>query len=202
MSAECLDVTGDQHQDLLVSTYSGGAHCCTTLYVVALTPPARLLLYYDAGNSGGYQVVDLNKDGRPELLLGDDGLAYFADLCDACSPSSMPLLACFRDGRFQDCTRAFPMFLREQIASQTQGLREALRTAGRDSFSQQSIRGAALGLYAAYLLAGLDATGWQAVQTGLGAGDAARDVMPWLTKNRAAVRKWASTRGNRLRHRP
>jgi hypothetical protein len=198
MSVRCHDVTGDRAPDLLFETYSGGAHCCTTVYVVALAPPARLVLYYEAGNAGGYEVADLDKDGRSELLLGDDGLAYFADLCYACSPASMPLVACVRDARFRDCTRAYPAFMRQQITRQTQELREAQRSLSRDSFSQQRLKGAALGLYATYLLMGEDSAGWQA----LGTIVSSREVISWLAGHRDAVRKWAATRASRLRQRP
>ena len=50
----------------------------------------------------------LDGDGRRELVLGDDSFAYFEDLCYACSPAHLPLVACYTGTRFEDCTRRFP----------------------------------------------------------------------------------------------
>lgn len=192
-SAECKDVTGDGIHELVVQTYTGGAHCCWTLYFLALEPVARVLLLYEAGNAGGVEVVDLDYDGRPELVLGDDQFAYFDTLCYACSPARTPLVACYRDERFHDCTRTFPAVVRKDIARWTAELRSLVAQTPRDDAIAQSIRGAALGLYATHVLIGEDRQGWDAVRS-IAPASATR----WLSRHRGRVLQWAASRQGRL----
>lgn len=192
-SVECRDVTGDGVPELVVQTYTGGAHCCWTLYFLALEPVARVLLLYEAGNAGGVQVVDLDHDGRPELVLGDDQFAYFDTLCYACSPARMPLVACYRDGRFHDCTRTFPAVVRNDIGLWTAELRGLIAQTPRDDAIAQSIRGAALGLYATHALIGEDRQGWDAVRR-----VAPASATNWLSRHRGRVLQWAASRQRRL----
>jgi hypothetical protein len=192
VSVACRDLTGDRTPELAVETYSGGAHCCTDLTVLSLGSPVRVLLRYGAGNSG-VEIKDLDRDGRPELVLGDDTFAYFDDLCFACSPSSFPLVACYRGGRFEDCTRRFPSLLRAKARQWTAALRDELRKPA-DAAARDYARGAALGLYASHMLLGEEAAGWAAVR----ALTRRRDIVDWLARHRATVRNWAATRAKKL----
>ncbi len=194
-SVTCRDATGDRISDLLVERYSGGAHCCTTLHIATLVPSIRLVLRYQAGNAGGFDIVDLNHDGRPELVLGDDSFAYFDDLCYACSPSEMPLIACFQDGRFVDCARSFPGKVREGVTVWSSRLREEIKQGPSAPGNAQYIRGAALGLYATYALLGEEAKGRAAVHSIVPTSA----VLAWLDAHRVDVRKWISARGAKLR---
>jgi hypothetical protein len=73
------------------------------------------------------------------LLLGDSSFEYFDDLPYSQSPA-LPLLACFRRGRFEDCTAEFPEFIRSDVDGIGYYAKK-LRDDGSD-------RGAALGIYA------------------------------------------------------
>lgn len=189
---DCRDLTGDRTPELVVETYSGGAHCCSVVYVLSLSAQVRLLLRYATGNAGSADIADLNRDGRLELVLGDDSFAYFDDLCFACSPSGIPLVACFRAGQFEDCTRRFPAVVRAQVAHWTSVLREEAQKPN-DATALLYAKGAALGLYANYVLLGEDARGWETVRAI--APPAATD---WLERHRAEVRRWAASRGKKL----
>ena len=60
---ECRSLTGDGVPGLILTTYSLGAHCCTTIYVLSLRPEPELLWQFFAGNAGGYNIRDLKGDG-------------------------------------------------------------------------------------------------------------------------------------------
>ncbi len=189
---DCRDLTGDRTPELVVETYSGGAHCCSVVHVLSLNAQVRLLLRYATGNAGSADIADLNKDGRLELVLGDDSFAYFDDLCFACSPSGIPLVACFRAGRFEDCTRRFPGVVRAQVAHWSRVLREEAQKPN-DATALMYAKGAALGLYANHVLLGEDARGWQTVRA-----IAPPTALEWLERHRAAVHRWAASRGKKL----
>lgn len=47
------DITGRGYPDMLVSFYTGGAHCCLLYYVFELAPAFRLIATLDAGSGDG-----------------------------------------------------------------------------------------------------------------------------------------------------
>jgi hypothetical protein len=48
------DVTGGGHPEMIVSSWSGGAHCCHKHYVFELAPKLRLLATIDDGDANGH----------------------------------------------------------------------------------------------------------------------------------------------------
>lgn len=188
---QCEDLDADKMPELLVRTFSGGAHCCETVRVYALADTPRLLLTYEANNAIGVQARDLNGDGKKELLLGDDAFAYFDDLCYACAPSSLPLVACEADGRFQDCTAKFPELLR---GARDRYLGRLGPVTGEEGLKEAE--GAALGVLAISELLGEEDKGLQMVKDA-SPGDL---LQAWLQKALPQVRDWAAARGKKLKN--
>jgi hypothetical protein len=186
----CSDMDADKTFELLVSGYSGGAHCCETLHVFALGEKPQKLLEYPAGNAGGYEVKDLDGDGRQELVLGDDSFAYFGDLSYAASPRNLPLVACRVPRGFEECTRRFPGVVRDALARYTERLRPPADTA-----DAKQVQGDALGALAAWTLLGEDEKGLQAIAAAV----SSEDVMRWLDRARPQVRDWVAARAKRIK---
>lgn len=70
------DLNADGYPDLVVETYSGGAHCCFGTQVFSLRPNgAALILKKPESNAGGY-FEDLDADGVSEFITYDDSFAY------------------------------------------------------------------------------------------------------------------------------
>lgn len=61
--------------DLVVSKWSGGAHCCYSMHIFRLGDEFKEINYIESGNSQS-EFVDLDQDGVPEIRLADDFLAY------------------------------------------------------------------------------------------------------------------------------
>ncbi len=78
------DVTGDGVPDLAFLEYSGGMHCCNSLWLYELGDEVRLLAEVEAGD-GWIEFSDVDGDLVPELLVGDNTFAYW-DFCYADSP--------------------------------------------------------------------------------------------------------------------
>ncbi|GGJ81640.1 hypothetical protein [Deinococcus aquiradiocola] len=103
----CRDVTGDGVPELMLMGYSGGAHCCSTHTLYALTrPPRQLMSVFSADTP---ELVPRQLDGRGPLeLLGLDWrFAYAYDLSFAGSPA-LPRVYSYLQGHYVDNTRAFP----------------------------------------------------------------------------------------------
>jgi hypothetical protein len=189
-------LTGDGVPGLIFTTFSFGAHCCTTIYVLSLRSQPKLPLQFFAGN-GSYEIRDLKGNGMQEFILGDDSFSYFGGLSYAGSPSWLPLVVCYRNGSFDDCTGQFPEAVRDSIRefrSQLQdtelriksGAIEVSETWPADFWTA----GPVLGIYADSVVLGHDGIGWATVLAQVGS----ERVTKWFECNRPTVQLWAKRR--------
>jgi hypothetical protein len=155
------DVNADGVDDAIVTHFTGGAHCCFEYLIFSEAPEGiRLDDWFSIGNANITEVVDLDGDGIPELQTYDDRLAYFPDLCYACSPF-LPLVLCRSvQDVYYDCTPQFPELL-EAAAEEFEG---RLRDAVQQQLDEYETRSSALGLLASYLRVGLVEEGWSSVE--------------------------------------
>jgi hypothetical protein len=168
------DVNADGVDDAIVTHFTGGAHCCFEYLVFSEAPEGiRLDDWFSIGNANITDVVDLDGDGIPELQTYDDRLAYFPDLCYACSPF-LPLVLCRSvQDVYYDCTPQFPELL-EAAAEEFEG---RLRDAVQQQLDEYETRSSALGLLASYLRVGLVEEGWSSVE------DLCPECSVWLSDN-------------------
>jgi hypothetical protein len=89
------DVTGRGHPDMIVSLFTGGAHCCSTHYVFELEPIFKLL--DDADDDLAHFERDA-KDHRYNYVTADWTFAYWPT-CFACSPSEVVVLRWAEDAK-------------------------------------------------------------------------------------------------------
>ncbi len=113
------DLTGDYVQDVVIETYSGGAHCCFAQYVVTLGTKFEII--DTIANPG--QWSDLDQDGLWEVTAGDLTFDYWklphsdspiplvvleaspkgfvpsAELTKTPAPSAMEILAMLKEAR-------------------------------------------------------------------------------------------------------
>lgn len=71
------DITGAGKPNVIVSDWSGGAHCCFTLRVFELGEEFKEIAKIDAGHSDGAKFVDLDHDGFYEFEGNDWAFAYW-----------------------------------------------------------------------------------------------------------------------------
>jgi hypothetical protein len=77
------DVNGDGFADLVVSAWSGGAHCCYSSGIYSVGQNVTPILVLETGNCGPGELEDLDGNGTREFVTCDDQWAYaycsFAD---------------------------------------------------------------------------------------------------------------------------
>jgi hypothetical protein len=116
-SVAVRDLDGCSEPEVMLDLYSGGAHCCwyTQVYRYTATTNAYLMVTHGWGNAD-YRSVDIDHDGIPEFVSGDDRFAYaFTDFAS----SSFPLRVWhYRAGVFDDVTRRFPARIRRDARRQ------------------------------------------------------------------------------------
>jgi hypothetical protein len=126
------DISGDGQPDVVVSSWSGGAHCCYTTAVVSVGPEVRPVLDLSTGNCQG-EFVDLDGDGTLEFVTCDDAWAY--DYCSF-ADSPLPRVVYAYDaaaGRYKPDTPRFASRYRDELATSLEEAQEWMRTSnGRD----------------------------------------------------------------------
>jgi hypothetical protein len=75
--ANGTDITGRGHPDMIVSFYTGGAHCCTLHYVFELEPKFKLLATLDARDTWPAYFADLDRNQQYYYLAEDWTFAYW-----------------------------------------------------------------------------------------------------------------------------
>jgi hypothetical protein len=124
---QVLDLDGDGEPEVLTDVYSGGAHCCALTEIMRWNGTAYTTFEAHWGNVG-YDLEDLDHDGRPELVAADDA---FAGPFTSYAASFFPPLVLDYDaaakGGFRDVTRRFPSAVRTNLRQALHTLRTARR---------------------------------------------------------------------------
>jgi hypothetical protein len=102
-----IDLDGDGEPEVVYSAYTGGAHCCSVADVFQLNGAANGYTatahnFFDPG----FRLKDLDGDGKPEWVTGDDAFAY---RFTAYAFSGLPIqILRFGGGAFSDVTAGYP----------------------------------------------------------------------------------------------
>ena len=70
------DLNNDGKKEILFEAYSGGAHCCFTLYTGRFSEGKFILTDSLFLGNGFYEVKDLDSNGKLELECANDMFAY------------------------------------------------------------------------------------------------------------------------------
>jgi hypothetical protein len=150
VSLQDLDDNGTD--EVIVRTFSGGAHCCTNYYIY--TRKDRTFSKIDTGflDGAGGVFEDFNKDGKIEFMTSDNSFLYrFSSYAGSFPPT---LIYQFQAGQFIDVTRKFPNLLQERL----QDLYQAYLTAKKE---QYEVNGILAGYVAQKILLGEYESGWK-----------------------------------------
>ena len=82
---------GNQHAEVVFTSYSGGAHCCTAVMVAEAVGEAWVTVPVGDFDGGGDYLHDLDGDGLAEIAVVDNRFLYQFD-CYACSAAPLTIL--------------------------------------------------------------------------------------------------------------
>lgn len=105
-SLKLTDLNGDGEPEALVDLYTGGAHCCsyTQLYAYHAASNAYRRVKGSWGDYG-YELVDLDRDGRPEFRSAD--FRFAAAFTAYAASGAPPMIFRFDGARLVNVTRTF-----------------------------------------------------------------------------------------------
>src|SRR3954447_23612092 len=112
------DLDGDGEPEVLVDTFSGGAHCCTITPIYRWDGVGYRKLPGFFGNVG-YSLDDLDHDGWPEFVTADDRFAYeFAAYAFSAFPLRILAYGTDRSGRtaLRDVSAGYTGLIEEEAA--------------------------------------------------------------------------------------
>lgn len=124
------DLDADGEPEVILDTYTGGAHCCSVS--VIFRKVGSRYLYSEAwwGNPG-YRLADFDRDGRPELLTADDTFGYlFTSWASSGEPA---LIFHYAKGELANVTRQFPKQVQADADQYWRGAQELLAQEGGDA---------------------------------------------------------------------
>ncbi len=171
------DLNGDSTPELVLETFSGGAHCCWTYVILSLGPRPRVLLRLE--NQHAFAFDDLDGDGHIDICTYDGAFGYFDELSYADSPVPALYLRLAGD-TLVDQGPSFQARYDEQIRKARVELTEERRRALREAqspYQDPNARAAApyaLAIVLAYLYSGREEEAWEALDELWPAHDALR----------------------------
>jgi hypothetical protein len=143
----CGDVLGDGATVFAHTAFSGGAHCCFTMYVTRLED-SQELLEASLGNAAGLEPNQLDGGGALELVGLSDVFAYFDGLGFAGAPF-LPLVYSFDGEQYVEATRRFVDHVSKDLEASLNELDSAVATS-----DTPRIKTFALWAYGDYILLG------------------------------------------------
>jgi hypothetical protein len=108
-SLSLVDLDGGE-QEVVLKIFTGGASCCETLHVYRWAGGRYRGSIFNQGQ-GGFQVINIDRKGDPELLSRDGRFHY---LFSSGAESFLPIrIYRFKAGKLVTVTREFPYQLRQ-----------------------------------------------------------------------------------------
>jgi hypothetical protein len=115
---ELIDLDGNGTAEVVVQTFTGGAHCCMAYTTYAWQDEQFKPVYFDYLDGGGGRFEDLNGDGKIEFVTLDNAFFYsFSSYAGSYPPS---LVLTYENGEYQDATAEFTAYLEDIVANMRQ----------------------------------------------------------------------------------
>jgi hypothetical protein len=122
---QVVDLDADGEPEVLVDTYTGGAHCCALTEILRFDGTSYAPFEASWGNLG-YDLRDLDGDARPEFVTADDAFSYaFASFAGSFHPPLVLDYDAAAPGSFRDVTRRFPALARRNAGAALHALARA-----------------------------------------------------------------------------
>ncbi|MEA5448491.1 hypothetical protein VB780_07935 [Leptolyngbya sp. CCNP1308] len=111
---ELMDLDSDGTAEVVVQTFTGGAHCCLATTTYTWQDEQFNPVYFGYLDGGGGEFTDLNGDGLMEFVTFDNAFLYsFSSYAGSYPPS---VVLTYENGAYRDTTTQFTNYM-EDIAA-------------------------------------------------------------------------------------
>lgn len=111
---ELMDLDSDGTAEVVVQTFTGGAHCCLATTTYTWQNEQFNPVYFGYLDGGGGQFKDLNGDGLMEFVTLDNSFFYsFSSYAGSYPPS---VILTYENGEYRDTTTQFTNYLEDTAA--------------------------------------------------------------------------------------
>ena len=141
----------DGVEELILQSFSGGAHCCWDLHIIKLSPKLSKPIDISLGNSD-VSFKDIDGDGRLEWIMYDDVYSYFLT-CFACSPS-VEVIANYQEGKLHLRPKLIEKYTRKNLKKHLKLVRMVLDSDGDITPEDEERFSLALGNFLYYFYSG------------------------------------------------
>lgn len=154
-SVELKDIDADGTDELVVTTFSGGAHCCTSHYIYSWMGRKFLEIPLENLDGRGAEFRDLDRDGTLEVVSQDQSFFYeFGAYAFSFPPSRIYEL---QGGELVENTRNYPQALKGVAWQMFQAIQETEKNGDGDI----AINGLLAGYVGQKALLGEFEEGWE-----------------------------------------
>ncbi|WP_330203772.1 hypothetical protein [Cyanobacterium sp. Dongsha4] len=137
---------------IVIQTYSGGAHCCTSFYIYTWLDGKFVETSIENLNSGGGIFKDLKEDNSLQFVTNDNSFLYaFSSYAGSYPPS---LIYDVKKGELIENTRNYPNYLQETADDMLTALKEGIA-------NDYEVNGVLAGYVAQKILLDEYEEGWQ-----------------------------------------
>ncbi len=146
------DLDENNIPEVIISTNSGGAHCCTNFIIYTWQKNQFFETEIGNLNAGGGVFKDLNGDGRIEFLTEDNAFLYlFSSYAGSFPPSQ---ILSFNNGEFKNVTRQYS----QELKSTAWQMYQAFLESKKEGYE---VNGILAGYVAEKILLGEYEAGWK-----------------------------------------
>lgn len=138
-SIQAEDLDNDGRKEILINQYTGGAHCCSYLVACRIANDRLTVLDSIWWGDSGYEIQDIDKDGKKELAGVNSWFAYaFTNFSES---RFNVIIYKFKNSKFYDATSEFPDIIKDDIKDLKRQLKEYIATGfvcpktGEDTFN-------------------------------------------------------------------
>jgi hypothetical protein len=160
-----FSLLGTDSKQLIINQYSGGAHCCTSLWIYDLSGPAPKQLFasgrYDVGIDP--VVVDIDRDGTYEFTQSVMAFDYFDRMSHADSPFPQVAFGYDRStGKYVPASRMYADYLLKDTEKYSHEVRKLNRKLASTRHEEDvgDYLGTVLQVVLQYIYAGREQEGW------------------------------------------
>lgn len=122
------DINGNKTPEVVVRTFSGGAHCCTNFTFYTWLNNRFVKTETGFLDGGGGTLEDLDGDGKLEFISSDNSFYYAFDSYAGSFPPSQ--IYAFNNGKLEDVTRQHVKYLRSQAWEMYQAFLQSKKQGG------------------------------------------------------------------------